>query len=136
MTCPTSSSNIIFTTRIRREEGGTPAPGSFSGHWSQILSGRAYLGPRFFPRSLVPGPFWGNPSPGGGVPQSWSRGYLSMGYSPDHDRTGVPPLQPGQDGVLPPPPPDSTAERALAMRRAVCLLRSRSRTFLFDYYFC
>ena len=40
-------------------------------------------------------------------------------------------------GVLPPPPPpgDRTAERALATRRTVCLLRSRRRTsfVLLDY---
>ena len=40
--------------------GGTPVKGSFLGHWSQVLSG-GYPSPRFFPRSLVPGPFWGIP---------------------------------------------------------------------------
>ena len=33
-----------------------------------------YSSPRFFPRSLVPVPFCGYPSPGQGVPQSWWEG--------------------------------------------------------------
>ena len=46
--------------------GGTPVAGSFPGHWSHVLSG-GYPSPRFFPRSLIPGPFFG-------VPQSWPGG--------------------------------------------------------------
>ena len=84
---------------------GTLVPGSFPGHWSQVLSG--------------------------GVPQSWPGGYPSQAGGGD---TTV--MAGGQDGVPPsqggvPPPWDSTSERALATRRAVCLLRSRRMTFLF-----
>ena len=80
-----------------------------------------------------------------GVPQFWPEGVplswdwvtpcqVRMGYPPT--RTGVPPAGSGWD--IPParlgwgtPPQDRTAKRALATRRAVCLLRSR-RTFLFS----
>ena len=77
-----------------------------------------YPSPRFLPRSLVPGPF-----------------------------CGIPPPRPGQYGVSPSQvrmeclltwlgggyPHDRAAERALDTQRAVCLLRSRRRTFLFIY---
>ena len=43
--------------------GGTPVPFAFPGHWCQVLSWGGYPSPRFFPRSLVPGPFQGHPSP-------------------------------------------------------------------------
>ena len=79
---------------------------------------------------------------GGGYPiLGLDRGdpILLMGGTPiqDHDggTPGLPPSKtgwgtpsPGLDGVPPPPP---SAKRALAMRWAVCLLRSRRRTFLF-----
>ena len=54
---------------------------------------------RFFPSSLVPGPFQG-------VPQSWlgvPPGQVRMGYAPDQDGTGAPPPPPGQYWS---PPPD------------------------------
>ena len=107
-----------FTARIRR--------------CASVHTPGGYPSPRFFPRSLVPGPFGGYPSPRffprsllGGTPVI-AMGYPILGYP-----------QPGQDGV----PPSSqvrmgyasgtTSERALATRQAVCLLRSRRRTFLF-----
>ena len=132
-----------------------------------------YPSPRFFPRSLVPGPLlvcypnprfflrsfprgtpilpggdspipgvipvpgWGSTQPiwggtpgqgyppaGTGVPPGWELG------SPHQDRTGV---APGQDKGIP-PPPERTAERVLATRQAVCLLRPR-RTFLIYFGF-
>ena len=71
--------------------GGTPVPGSFPGHWSQVLS-------------------WGGTPVlvGGGVlPQP------GLGYPP-----------------TPQPSQDRTAEQTLVTQRALCLLRSRRRTFL------
>ena len=79
----------------------------------------------------VPGP-WCLP----GVPQSQVRNYpssrgrgipvSSRGVPQD---SGNPSPQPGQDGV--PSPLARTAERVLATQWAVCLWRSRRRTFLF-----
>ena len=60
--------------------GGTPVPGSFPGHWYQVLS-RGY-----------PTPGWGYPVPDWGYP-----GQVRMGY-PQQGLDGVLP-QPGQDGV-------------------------------------
>ena len=54
--------STIFTARIRRMG---------EGNFSVFSMGRGYLRPRIFPRSLVPGPFWGYPSPSRGIPQSW-----------------------------------------------------------------
>ena len=119
----------LFTTRWRYPSprcfprsflgGGTSNPGSFPGHWSQVLS-------------------WGYPSPGWrGVPQSWLvEGTPGQG-SPPLARSGWGTPWPGQDGVppsqdrtgVPPPPQDRTAERALAMWQVVCLLRSHRRIF-------
>ena len=94
---------------------------------------------RFFPRCFP------------GVPQSWLRGgYSLIGYpKPGQDgglpqvgvplgRTGVPSPSQVRLGYSPPPPAgqdwgtprDRTAERAIATRQVVCLLRSRRRTFL------
>ena len=101
--------------------GGTTVPGSFPGHWSQVLS-------RGTP---VPGSFPGHRSQvlSGWVLQSWGVPSPSWGYSsmrlpparsgwdtPSHDRTGVPPVR---TGVL--LPQDRTAKWALATQRAVCL---------------
>ena len=58
-----------------------------------------------------------------GVPQLW------MGYPPARD--GVPH---GQDEVPTPPPQDGTACGVLHTQRAACLLRSRRRTFLCNFY--
>ena len=93
---------------------GYPPPGHY---WGTPRSGWGtpmrigFPSPRFFPRSLVPGPFQGYPvSPGWGVPQDRvPPARTLLGYPHSWDRT---------------------AERALATRRAVCLLRSRRRTFL------
>ena len=110
---------LTFTACIRRMGEGNNfslfvGPQGYPGLWSQVpfpASGPmafllGYPSPRFFPRSLVPGPFSGVPkSPGG---------YLRWG--------------------VPPPPGDRTTERVLATRRAVkCLLRSRRRTCLFCF---
>ena len=93
------------------------------------------------PGSGVPHPAW----PGGGrypirpdggeVPPSQDRGYPiqpNRGY-PHQGGWGYP--RPGWMGVPPPPPSppteDRAAQRVLATRRAVCLLRSRRSTFLF-----
>ena len=62
--------------------------------------------------------------PAGGIPSG--RGYPQQGY-PSPGRGYPPP----QQGV----PPTRAAWRVLATRRAVCLLRSRRRTFLFFLYF-
>ena len=86
----------------------------------------------FFPRSLVPGSFQGFPSPGwreypipgwGGDPKTrYPPGQVRMEYPPPgHIRMGYPP----------PPNQDRTTERALATERAICLLRSCRRIFLF-----
>ena len=123
-------------------------PGPFQG---------GYPSPRFFPRSLVPGPFQkGYPSPrffprsflGGGGYLSPGRGTpvlppaMSKWYPlvrsrcntppppPSQVRMGYPPARSGWDSPPPPHTQERTAERALATRRVVCLLRSRRRTFL------
>ena len=61
--------------------GRTLVPCSFLGQWYQVHCGGC-PSPMFFPRLLVPGPFWG-------IPQPW----------PGQD--GVP-TRPGQDRVPPP----------------------------------
>ena len=96
---------------------------------SQVIGPRSFPGgypsPRFFPRSLVPGPFQGIPSPGWGVPQScqgvtqrwgtlsrsgWGTppAIIGLGYPADQvrmgillARSGLGTTQPGQDGVHP-----------------------------------
>ena len=97
--------------------GVYPVPGSFPGHWSQVLSGR-YPSSMFFPRSLVPCPFWGVPQsqvlsqvtgPRSflGLPQSWlwagTPVLARSGWgTPSQNRMGYPPYppsKPGQDGV-------------------------------------
>ena len=104
----------------------------------------------------LPGPARGGGTllgPAGGVP---CQGGTQVGYPPSQVRTGgipcrgypgqVPP-QPGQDGGVPCPGgtlvgyppgqarmggyPGRTTEGVLNTRRAVCLFRSRRRTFLF-----
>ena len=78
--------------------------------------GRGYPSPRFFHRSLVPGPFrgypspgqgWGYPSPSWGYPRigvppaRTGLGYplatTGLGYPHGQDRTGVPLPLPGQN---------------------------------------
>ena len=79
--------------------------------------GGGYLpwpGPRYLPPKARSG--WGEGVPQGTFPpvgSGWGEGYSK-----------VPTPQPR---YLPPPPP----HQGLAIRRAVCLLRSRRRTFLF-----
>ena len=105
---------VLFSQVCVRPHGGTQVPGSFPGLWSQVPFG-GYPSPRFFPRFLVPGPFWGDPvlgsftglwsqvlsrwypvlargTPGQGYPKvRTALGYLSpqpgLGYPPS--RTGV-----------------------------------------------
>ena len=57
-------------------------------------------------------------------------GQVQMGATPARSRKGG---TPARDGV--PHPPDRTVDGVLDTRRAVCLLRSRRRTFLYDAYF-
>ena len=103
-------------------DGGTMVPCSFPG-----------------PFQGVPQSFWGVPParPGWGIPPARTGMVYPWpgqdGVPPHHVRMGYPPW-PDQDGV-PPPPQDRAAERALATRRAVCLLRSRRRTFLLSFAF-
>ena len=88
--------------------GGIPVPGYFAGLWSQVLS------------QGCPSPRWGNtPVPDGGLPQ------FQLGGTPVQTR--------GLQYPPTPSPRDRTAERVLAMLRAVCLLRSRRKTFLFFF---
>ena len=99
--------NHLFTARIR-----SMGKVMFSHFTGVCLFTRGYPSPRFFPRSLVPGPFQGStpvvaggyPSPDHGVPRSQPKGYHQTGVPPppDQDRTEVP----GQDRTeVPPPPP-------------------------------
>ena len=71
---------------------------------------------------MVRGPFPGGPLPRTGVPHPWQGG--TPGWYP----------QPGQDGGTPGQgwdiPRNRTSEGVLDTRRAVCLFRSRRRTFL------
>ena len=85
----------------RSRQGGTPFQVQVG--WRGTPS-QVWMGGVPHPADGYPLPAWegGNPPPGKGVPP------------------------PGK-GVPPPPP----AQCVLAMRRAVCLLRSRRRTFLF-----
>ena len=131
---PHPGQNFFITARIRRM-GKVIFSVCLSVHT------RGNPSPRFFPRSLVLGPF-------GEVPQSWlGGGYPSIGYPPGRPgwsiplaRTvlGYPPGQvrmgypPARTGV---PPQDRIAEQALTMQRAVCLLHSHKRTFLFSCSF-
>ena len=110
--------NLLVSVRIRRMgkvvftgvclstpgEGGTPVPGSFQGHWSQVLS-------RAVPQSQVLSQVTGPRSfLGGGVPQSW-QGYplVRMGYPPPPGQVRMG-YSRGQD--CPPPPPQGQNNRA------------------------
>ena len=86
---------VLITEEIRSSYSPHPKDGDVTVFPGVYLStpGVQYPSPRFFPRSLVKGPFQG-------VPQSWlgdililARGYPRAGYP--QDRTGVPP--PGQN---------------------------------------
>ena len=65
---------------------------------------------------------------GEGYPIKSNGGYPYPGWM------GVPPSQDGW-GYPPPPLGDRAAQRVLATRRAVCLLRSRRRTVLWTHIF-
>ena len=80
--------------------------------------------------SLLSGLEGGNPPPplglDGGTPLGTGQAYSHQ------DWRGSPRPSAVDGGTHPPlPPRDRAAERVLATRRAVCLLRSRRRTFLF-----
>ena len=97
------------------------------------LSTVGYPSPTFFPRSLVPGPFWGRE--GTPVPGSfsglWSQVLSGGGVPQSHSsETGVPPS--GDWG--PHNPGNRPAGRVLATRREVCPLRSHRRTFLLQFF--
>ena len=118
---------------------GTPVLGYFPGHRSQVLSG-GYPSPRLFPRSLVPGPFQRVPqswpwSGQDGVPpppglDDWGTPLTrSVVVPPARTRLGYPQVR-SQWGT-PPPPPRQNSRANTCTWRAVRLLRSRRRTFLF-----
>ena len=110
-------------------------------------------GPRSLPRWIhQPGPDGGYPSQGWSTPPAdQDEGYPSQewGTPPGEDRgvpyssDGVPP--PARSGGYPSQgwgtlpwsgvgyPQDRTADEVVDTRRAVCLLRSNRRTFLFEY---
>ena len=136
------------------DTGSTPSQVQAGGYPIQLMSGGGYP-------IQGPGGGYQIPGPGRGYPrvpllvQDWM-GYPPvqdwMGYPPPHCQIldgyplcprldgyppapiprldGIPPC-PWLDGVPPTPSGDWSAKRALATRRAVCLLRSRKRTFLF-----
>ena len=106
---------FLITARVRSSREGT-----------------VFTGVCLFTSTEVPRPAdrGATPFPGldeGGVPHPADGGYpLPMfGWGYPIQLTGVP--HPA-DGEYPPPP--GPAQRVLATRQAVCLLRSRSRTFL------
>ena len=105
----------------RSEQGGTPFLGQDMGYLIPGQDGgRGYQ---------VPPAAWGTlPSAGWGNLPSHQQDGVSP---PPHQQDGVPPRSRSQvrtgGGVL----PTETAWRVLAPRRAVCLLPSRRRTFLF-----
>ena len=109
----------IFAARIRSTMG------RYCFHKVSVSSHGGYpithLHPIILP--LVPCPFQGYLSDWSQVP-SWGD---TPGWGTPLARDGVPPT--GQAWGTP-PPPDRTAEGVLSMQRAVCLLRSRRRTFL------
>ena len=94
-----------------------------------------------YPCSLVPGPFLGQE----GVPQSGPRtGVPHYPCPPDRIRTGVSPGWDQDKGIpspwpLPPlwplPPPPDRIRNWQDTMRAVRLLRSRRRTFLYLHYY-
>ena len=92
-------------------DGGVPPPGPDRGvPWPGLDGGtRGGVSP-------LPQQVWGIPPPA-----RWGWGYTRWGTPPPHG-----------DGVTPPPPPVRTTEGVLATWRAVCLLRSRRRTALFN----
>ena len=69
---------------------------------------------------------------GGGtyLPADWG-GVTHLRYPPSQPRVGTPAAK---VGTLPPPGNRAT-QRVLATRQAVCLLRSRKRTFLCEFFF-
>ena len=97
--------------------------------------GGGYPSPRFFPRSLVPGPFLGVHQDGVPPSQGWVPPQPGMGH-PRSQGWGTPNPHPGVPQPVMGIPPGRTAERVLAMRRALCLLSSRRRAFLFTIFLC
>ena len=106
--------------------GGVPGSGTPPGGYPGLgTPPGGYLG-------QVPPGEGGYPGPGtpGGVPGSGTPpgGFPGLGTPP---KGGVPGSGTPPGGVY----PGRTTEGVLTTRRAVCLLRSRRRTFLFNYSF-
>ena len=93
--------------------GGDPGQVQTGGYPSQVLTGGGY------PSQVQMGG-WG----GGTLARSGWGDTLARSRQGGVPKVGVPP---GRDGV---PPSVRTTEGVLATRQAVCLLRSRRRTFL------
>ena len=113
--------------------GGVPQPGPSPRQEGTPFQSQGWV-PPFSPNKGVPlsSPDWGGTpiqSQGGIPPSSPDRG-----GTPIQSQWGImeypPPPQQDRMGV-PPPPGHTVTHRVLATRRAVCLLRSRRRTFLF-----
>ena len=131
----------VITARIRRMGEGTV----FSLYVSpQLNGGRGYP---IWPMGGYPHPSrQGGPHPSRGwVPPAGQRGeypHLADGkrYPRGWDWIGIPhrgPPSPSTPSLPPSPPPppsgDRATERTLGTRYSVCLLRSRRRTFLFQF---
>ena len=95
----------------------------FSVCLSVRILGGGYPSPKFFPRCLVPGLFWGIPQTWLGVPQD--RGVPLAG-------TGVPPWPGLQIGLVPPPP----RRGGQVMLWAVCLVWFPAGGLYCFFYHC
>ena len=108
--------------------GYPPRPGPEGGE--PTLAGGTYLGQVQMGGGTYPG--WGGggylpwPGPDRGIPTLAGGTYLGQ------VQTGGTYLGPGEGGY----PKVGTPVQGLATRQAVCLLRSRRRTFLFLLYTC
>ena len=106
---------------------GVPRPGPDGGYPEVPHQGwgTPHLDLEGIPQPGPDGGHWGTPPPPIWTPPT---------------RDGVPPIWTWMEGTplpemgYPPPPPVRTTEGVLTMRRAVCLLRSRRRTFLLVMY--
>ena len=128
----------ISQNAMRQRRGGVPGPPRGGCTRVRYPPWGGYLGqvpPWGVPGSGTP-PQGGTQSgtPPGGVPGSGPpRGVPGSG-TPGGTQSGPPPG--GYPGQVPPPGggyPGRTTEGVLTTRRAVCLLRSRRRTFLFSF---
>ena len=106
---------------IQPDRGWEAPPSSLTGDTPKKLHGGT------FARSVWDTPLWDwmrVPSPSGldGVTAPPPATRTGWGYPPGRTGWGLPPYTPA----------DRAAERVLATRQAVCLLRSRMKTFLFS----